>query len=473
MESAVDWALSNPDPYSQPSNLKEESKIASNSGSTSIRGSSGDTILKCNKLTHIGKEISIEEERIRLEAAKSEEHERLIEQEKRKLKQPEMTTKIKTLEQIKAEKLALEKKKQSERVERMLKLKEREQKDILDAEKRRLDRLSKESHLRDIPSALKLLKNSHGQSKFREVLKFITKILENVIRYPENPKYRSISTESTAFKTIISEHIGATSILRILGFQDVPKSHKLQLINLNLDFLSEELKKMQSVLDYNRTNISKIFAEEISSSVDDKLLSVIALEELFENVLINISSLFTRTIPKDGDLFTGILGRVPASISVLEFAGFIDKQFSYVLEEVDGSFLSSILEDLRTFRKNHVDETNIYKQLLNAKEKNEPEKVCKAVQLLIVAIENVVKDPHSTKYHKCLLKKILVSIHIFFLSNCKLICFHYLGNNVLWRYSTAFCTGNESGKGRFSCLCSLSTSIYPRNTILPKNTENL
>lgn len=50
-------------------------------------------------------------------------------------------------------------------------------------------------------------------------LKLISTFLQNIINNPNEEKYRSINTESTAFKTKLTPLVGSLSLLRAVGFE--------------------------------------------------------------------------------------------------------------------------------------------------------------------------------------------------------------------------------------------------------------
>ena len=67
---------------------------------------------------------------------------------------------------------------------------------------------------------------------------------KNVVEKPEDAKYRSINTESNAYKTKVAPLKGGMALLRALGFEKNENSLDLSLEKRDMSLLSGALSKL-------------------------------------------------------------------------------------------------------------------------------------------------------------------------------------------------------------------------------------
>ena len=58
-------------------------------------------------------------------------------------------------------------------------------------------------------------------------LKLLVVFVKNLVENPGEPKYRSINTESTAFKTKLARLVGPLALLKAVGFEKSEEEGKL------------------------------------------------------------------------------------------------------------------------------------------------------------------------------------------------------------------------------------------------------
>lgn len=143
------------------------------------------------------------------------------------------------------------------------------------------------------------------------------------------------------------------------------------------------------------------------ASPDNRVCALITLEKIASNLAVNPSSKFSRTLPVSDETFEGTLKDIFECDIVLSELGFVKKEHMYVIEGIVDVQKSILIEkDLHHLIAEEIRTTRIYQVLEEIKEKNEIASVCRVLKLLKMALENVVRDPHATKYHRILLKKL-------------------------------------------------------------------
>lgn len=59
-------------------------------------------------------------------------------------------------------------------------------------------------------------------------LKLLLTFVKNIVEHPEDPKYRSINTESAAFKSKLQPLVGPATLLKAVGFEKNEEDGKLK-----------------------------------------------------------------------------------------------------------------------------------------------------------------------------------------------------------------------------------------------------
>ena len=77
-----------------------------------------------------------------------------------------------------------------------------------------------------------------------KALKLLSLYVKNVVEKPEDAKYRSINTESNAYKTKVAPLKGGMALLRALGFEKNENSLDLSLEKRDMSLLSGTLSKL-------------------------------------------------------------------------------------------------------------------------------------------------------------------------------------------------------------------------------------
>lgn len=151
----------------------------------------------------------------------------------------------------------------------------------------------------------------------------------------------------------------------------------------------------------------KLSALEEKVDSDTKIFCYITLQKIASNVVVNPNAIFSKTVPKNDEVFFGTLKDCPYTDVILQELGFQEGENAYLLPYPNPSVASKIENELKNMIENELVHTKIYTSLSDVKSKNEIRDAVRVSKLLDKSFQNVLRDPHATKYHRLLLRKLL------------------------------------------------------------------
>lgn len=383
------------------------------------------------KVEDLSEKLSAAEVRRRLEIAKREEAERIarlkvIEQRQSEERKLEMD---RAREEAAAAKEEVKKQAEKERVERLLKLQSLTEKEAQEKAKRLAARDEIENRLKgshmirflhidrvDVPSAIKCLKQRYGLHKMREVLEFLVEVIRKIINRPDFQPYRRLSKSNKIVEKLILEHVGASAILRHIGFEDDPETPAFFFRSKETSSLKEECEKLKKVIYFPRTRIREILdAGEMKGRDEDQIVfSLLTLRRFFDNIVVNPSSTYTRTMLLSSDEYQSSIKDTHEAQGILGLFGFKQDSGSWTLPDPDVGFLRKGIEDLDSEIKLRCSHTTVWTALENCNEGNDKSSLNRVVSLILGALDKVVNQPHDTRFHRIDIKKLFVCFLPFF-----------------------------------------------------------
>jgi hypothetical protein len=149
---------------------------------------------------------------------------------------------------------------------------------------------------------------------------------------------------------------------------------------------------------------------ENKSEADNRIFALISLQKIASNMSVNPTAIFSKTVPTADETFEGTLKDLPETDIVLTDLGFVKKESLYHIQgEVDVRYATRVEKDLEGLIEKELENTKIYQSIAEIKEKNELGPCRRVLKLLKKSFENVVADPHATKFHRILLRKLFGS----------------------------------------------------------------
>eukprot|EP00475_Leptophrys_vorax_P001090 TRINITY_DN1056_c0_g1_i4.p1 TRINITY_DN1056_c0_g1~~TRINITY_DN1056_c0_g1_i4.p1 ORF type:complete len:652 (-),score=183.45 TRINITY_DN1056_c0_g1_i4:633-2588(-) len=342
-----------------------------------------------------------------LEEALREEQQRQEHQPKVELKSEESIT-VEDIRKINLDRRAeMEKIRIQERNARMIQLKEQEELELKKAAERQEKRDQVENSFEDIPSALKYIKKTYGVESLVSVAKAVLQVLTNIQEHVDDPKFRTIRETSRFIMSNFEPHHGSYAILRLLGFQKV--QGKFVMESVDVDLINSELAKFRKVAEITKSSIADLLSSvEGKTDPDDRVFALMSLEKIASNLSVNPTAIFSKTVPTTDEMFQGTLLDVAETDIVLSELGFVKNGDMYVIQgEVDIRLAVRVEKDLAELIDQEIAKTKIYLAVVEAKEKNDLSACKRVVKLLRKSFENVIADPHASKFHRILLKKLL------------------------------------------------------------------
>jgi hypothetical protein len=122
---------------------------------------------------------------------------------------------------------------------------------------------------------------------------------------------------------------------------------------------------------------------------------------------VNPNSLLAKKIPKSDDIYEGTLKDCAYTELILQELGFKDEEFCYVLYSPDIAKAQQVEVELGEIIEHELPLTSVFLSIKEVQSKNEISDVIRVLRLLSKSFQNVLSDPHASKFHRLLLRKLL------------------------------------------------------------------
>lgn len=256
--------------------------------------------------------------------------------------------------------------------------KEVEQQKQADAERaaelqhRKQVRLQHESQLTSIDNTVTYILENNEPTKSTQIFNLLIKLLSNILRHPDNDKYRTIKTIAPTIQRLIIHPIGPSVLLTHVGFISQQRQHsaadRMQLSdyddstthevyvlpnNVSLTAVQDLLHKLQLLQSNVVTQIPSVFNQLLQEYDSNQLYyTAIELRNVFDNILSLPDEIDYRKIDVDSDTYQQLFQPYTQIQKLLH-------EFGFVKQSEHSPFLINSTNDLRMLDQGVVDLTNI------------------------------------------------------------------------------------------------------------------
>lgn len=296
-------------------------------------------------------------------------------------------------------------------------------------------RAQQEAHLKSVDDAVATLTKEQEPTRLHQILNLLIRIIRNILKDPKNEKYRTIRLGSPAVNRLIDRPLGASYILRAVGFERLPHSphepppklivgdlresqpnHEvmyLQPNKVNVNQLRQALDYLQSLVKQQETPVAATFQHlesQPSYAVDQLYYAAVELRNTFDNVLASPDDLDYKRIDIESQTYRQRFKPIPEILTLLQ-------QFNFVKPKPESPFLMFQGDDLRQLDAGVVDlnkviqrlrpQTTLYQtiQHIVTANKHQIPAIHTVVNAFLEAVRTIIQYPFEDKYQKINLKK--------------------------------------------------------------------
>lgn len=440
-DAALDWLLNNPDP--SPAKPTQPAKPKATQQGGGGRGGTKKVVNKKSRTATTTKKKSPEkvdkakEAKEQLQRAEERMHlEQELERERLSkislTSSPMEDTESKLTTTIIAEKKKKEKKGETQNIAESVQRERKEDEErIQQYFARKGKRLTEETKLKDVTTALAYIKEAYGVSRHDFVCSLVSKLLTNIVDNLNEPKYRTLNTQHEKIEKLVLRTVGGSFIMRKAGFeeQDVDilpddfagiKRNKrciLQLNSPNKSTLKSVIKTCTSSSKKSVTVIPKVFGKINSKkvNVEARYFAAQVLRNLFSNLLSSPDDRDFRGIDTKSKAFKKRLAPISECLEILKKMGYEPPTensiyYEYKPESVDADLIESAVNDLAGIINELGSKTPIFEKqkelITNDTTYTSKRPIKDFIELVEVCVNNLIETPHEQKFHKLNLDKI-------------------------------------------------------------------
>eukprot|EP00484_Ammonia_sp_Unknown_P027662 CAMPEP_0197038126 /NCGR_PEP_ID=MMETSP1384-20130603/15136_1 /TAXON_ID=29189 /ORGANISM="Ammonia sp." /LENGTH=604 /DNA_ID=CAMNT_0042468521 /DNA_START=27 /DNA_END=1841 /DNA_ORIENTATION=- len=376
------------------------------------------------------KQMEMERQRMLQEEKKKEEakkrHKQRVEENRKKIAQRHQKQKI-------------VKKKQT--LEWHRRQEEYDKKDIQKRTEMERNRLKQTKSIDSPEKAIQTVFERYGEHEARDSITLMMKIISNILKQPDNEKYRRISLESNKIKELIVRPLGVLKFFEFLGFEQEIEKDKLfpNDVLKQKKFLvykqvnaSECEKALQLLEKYNQISKTVIYdyyqqivdddEQKINMGKDELYIAFMYLHNMINNLLISPNSQHLRLVEVDNDLFKKRVGRFHILQKLLKTLGYTlenrvkGRVFAIHLDDKDETaknaqlqHFKNVARDLYAVAHDQVlaeTSVGVAVKKLQSLNTNALHELYKYYNTLIKAIDRILQEPLNMKYQSINVEKL-------------------------------------------------------------------
>mmetsp|Transcript_21966 Transcript_21966/g.34593 ORF Transcript_21966/g.34593 Transcript_21966/m.34593 type:complete len:372 (-) Transcript_21966:313-1428(-) len=292
-----------------------------------------------------------------------------------------------------------------------------------EAKERESARVKRERRLKKkgVVGIIQLMLQDYGITRTREMIGYIIRILDKIIKHPNQQKFRRVKLKAAKIQKLIIRPTGPLALLYCIGFEH-PSQGEDDILLLGTQTVGSLKKKRDGIysLAFKKTQtivveeFKKALAEEKKKakvSIERVYYAAIELRKLFTNVITSGSEGGIGKVSNDflsldaqSQSFRYRLRAVPRSVKIMQEFGFkLIRGFWRVENPVITKFDAAVT-DLDTVIKSLNQSTPIHKAVLKLVKANPDAAVRALLSILMACLSKIVEDPLNSKFHKLKLK---------------------------------------------------------------------
>eukprot|EP01083_Nonionella_stella_P022312 61732_1 len=207
-------------------------------------------------------------------------------------------------------------------------------------------RRKQEEHIDSPQAALQGLLERYDEMDAINIIQMLNKIITNIVKHPQQEKYRKINLQKAKIKDTIVTPLGAMKFLQFLGFEQVIEKDEIfpddamrnrkylvyNKMNENeckqaIAMLNQYGVQKKSIVYEYWNKIKQQNSENNAIAYDALYMAFMYLHTMINNICISPASQHLRVIPIDDDIFKKRVGQYPIFQKLLKQLGYkLDKK---------------------------------------------------------------------------------------------------------------------------------------------------